>query len=328
MDSLAAVGMDSLDAVSAAQAGVVTRAQALRSGLTHDAVRARLRSGRWRRLSAGVHVTFTGDVARPTRRWAAVLGAGDGAVLSHQSAAEEVKLTDQVTGAIHVTIPAHRRLTPPPGVVVHRSAHLAERRHPTRLPPQTRVEHTVLDLATGSDNQDEAMAWIAAACSGRLTTPDRIARALCRRERVARRNEITALLDDAAAGCRSVLEWRYLRDVERAHGLPTAVRQFARLRRGGTLYDDVCYPGAGVRVELDGRAAHPTQARWRDFRRDNAAVAAGDVVLRYGSADVWERPCEVAAQVAAVLGRRGWSGGGHTCCSCTPKGYRVGPWIR
>lgn len=317
-----------MDEVSLAQGGVVTRAQALGAGLTRDAVKARLRSGRWRRLFPGVYITFTGDPTPATRRWAAVLGAGDGAVLSHRSAAEEVGLADPGSDAIHVTIPARRRLTPPPGVVVHRCAHLAERRHPTRRPPQTRVEDTVLDLAIESPTQDEAMAWIAAACSGRLTTPDRVARALRSRERVAGRRSLAALLDDAAAGCRSVLEWRYLRDVERAHGLPVAVRQSARPRRGGTFYDDVNYADHGVRVELDGRAAHPAQARWRDFRRDNAAVAAGDAVLRYGAADVWERPCEVAAQVAGVLRGRGWAGGEHACVSCTPKGYRVGAWIR
>jgi putative AbiEi antitoxin of type IV toxin-antitoxin system len=321
-------GME-LEEVSSRQGGVVTRAQALGAGLTDEAVKARLRSGRWRRLSTGVYATFTGDPPRAARRWAAVLAAGDGAVLSHRSAAEEVGLADRAFGAVHVTIPACRRLRrPPPGVVVHRSAHLAERRHPTRRPPQTRVEDTVLDLAIGARTQDEAMGWIAAACSSRLTTPDRVARALRSRGRVTGRRSLTALLDDAAAGCRSVLEWRYLRDVERPHGLPVAVRQSARPRPGGTFYDDVHYVDHGVRVELDGRAAHPTQARWRDFRRDNAAVVAGDVVLRYGSADVGERPCEVAAQVAGVLRGRGWAGAEHTCSSCTPKGYRVGAWIR
>jgi very-short-patch-repair endonuclease len=305
--------MDAVDEVSLAQGGLVTRAQALSAGMTRDAVKARLRSGRWRRLSPGVYATFTGNPAPSTRRWAAVLGAGEGAVLSHRSAAAEVGLADPGSDVIHITIPARRRLTPPPGVVVHRCARLAERRHPTRMPPQTRVEDTVLDLAIESSTQDEAMGWIAAACSSRLTTPDRVARALRLRKRVARRSELTALVDTAAAGCQSVLEWRYLRDVERAHGLPVAVRQCARPRRGGTFYDDVFYAGHRVRVELDGRAAHPSRARWRDFRRDNAAVAAGDAVLRYGSVDVWERPCEVAAQVGGVLRDRGCAGVERPC---------------
>ncbi|MGX6606919.1 type IV toxin-antitoxin system AbiEi family antitoxin domain-containing protein [Micromonosporaceae bacterium Da 78-11] len=302
-----------LEEISLRQGGIVTRAQALHSGLTRDAVRFRLRSGRWQRLSSGTYATFTGEVPRSAWRWAAVLGAGDGAVLSHRSAAEELKLADQGRGAIHVTIPLTRRIAAPPGVVVHRSAHLAERRHPSRLPPQTRVEETVLDLAIASRSDDEAMAWIASACSGRLTTPDRVARALRRRQRVARRRELAALVGDAAIGCWSVLEWHYLRDVERAHGLPTAIRQDERSRSGGSYFDDVFYAGLGLRLELDGRAAHPAEARWRDFRRDNAAVEAGDAVLRYGAADIRDRPCEIAAQVAEVLRHNGWPDLEHPC---------------
>ena len=61
-------------------------------------------------------------------------------------------------------------------------------------------------------------------------------------------------------------------------------------------------------VEPDGVAAHPGDLRWRDIRRDNAAVADGVITLRYGWADVTERRCQVAAQVADVLRRRGWTG--------------------
>ena len=68
-------------------------------------------------------------------------------------------------------------------------------------------------------------------------------------------------------------------------------------------------------VELDGRAAHPADEAFRDHRRDGAAVA-GDVVLRYGWRDVVDHPCQVAAEVAAVLQRRGWSG---TPLPCGPR---------
>jgi hypothetical protein len=58
----------------------------------------------------------------------------------------------------------------------------------------------------------------------------------------------------------SALEFRYVRDVERRHGLPTAIRQ-ARLTAGSrTRYLDNLYEEAGVAVELDGRVAHPAEA--------------------------------------------------------------------
>ncbi|HEV8527140.1 MAG TPA: hypothetical protein VGS60_06240, partial [Actinomycetes bacterium] len=50
---------------------------------------------------------------------------------------------------------------------------------------------------------------------------------------------------------------------------------------------------------------HRYAARFRDMRRDNAAVVRGEHPLRYGWFDVDERPCDVAAQVALVLARNG-----------------------
>lgn len=163
------------------------------------------------------------------------------------------------------------------------------------------------------------MGWIAAACGARLTTPERISGAMRRRGRVAGRPMLAGLLEDVAAGCMSVLERRYLHDVERPHGLPEPARQSQRPRGGGYWYDDVYYPDFRVRIELDGRAAHPAEQRWRDFRRDNSAVLSGDVVLRYGAADIRENPCGVAAQVAEVLRQRGWAGRRQRCqSSCRP----------
>jgi very-short-patch-repair endonuclease len=282
-------------------------------GMTVDAIRHRLASGRWQRLAPGTYATFTGEVPRAALRWAAVLRAGPGAILAHRSAAEEVGFPADDGGGIHVAIPTERRTGRLPGLIVHRSAYALARRHPTRLPPQTRVEETVIDLACGAAGLDDAMAWIATACGRRLTTPDRLARALSRRPRVSRRDELRELVGDAALGCHSVLEWRYLRDVERAHGLPAAERQDRRPRAGGTYYDDVRYAAYRVRVELDGQAAHGDGSRWRDFRRDNAAVQDGDVVLRYGYGDVVGRSCDVARQVAEVLRFSGWPDVPQSC---------------
>jgi very-short-patch-repair endonuclease len=68
-----------------------------------------------------------------------------------------------------------------------------------------------------------------------------------------------------------------------------------------------------VAVELDGQASHPDERRWLDTRRDNAAIADGIVTLRYGWADVTERPCETARQIATVLSSRGWRGTLRRC---------------
>ncbi|MEU8236693.1 type IV toxin-antitoxin system AbiEi family antitoxin domain-containing protein [Actinoplanes missouriensis] len=302
-----------IDEISRHQRGILTRAQALSSGMSPDHLRRLYTSGGWQRLHRGVYATFSGPVARPALRWAAVLAAGRGAMLSHRSAAEEAGLADDAPGPIHVLIPDERRVCPSGGLVVHRAKGTATRLHPVRLPPQTRVEDTVLDMASAARSEEEAMAWIAAACGRRLTTPARIAKALADRPRLLRRRDLTVLLGEAGAGVGSVLEWRYLRDVERAHALPPGARQQRRARAGGSWYDDVHYLEHGVRVELDGLAAHPPEGRGRDFRRENAAVRSGERVLRYGSLDIGEDPCRVAAQVAGVLRSRGWRGEPRRC---------------
>ena len=130
-------------------------------------------------------------------------------------------------------------------------------------------------------------------------------------------------LGDVEQGVRSNLEYRYVRDVERAHGLPRAERQVRVVRGGRVCYLDNLYRECLVGVELDGLVAHPPGERWRDFRRDNAGVADGIVTLRYGWADVTGRPCEVAGQVAAVLRRRGWAG---RALACGPSCAVPGPW--
>jgi hypothetical protein len=56
------------------QAGVVSRSQALSSGLTRGTIDARVTLGRWKQVYLGVYATFTGVIARDAWLWAA-LGA-------------------------------------------------------------------------------------------------------------------------------------------------------------------------------------------------------------------------------------------------------------
>jgi very-short-patch-repair endonuclease len=110
-----------------------------------------------------------------------------------------------------------------------------------------------------------------------------------------------------------VLEVRYVRDVERPHGLPRARRQVRVTRSSGHIYLDNLVKRYRICIELDGKAAHPVAERWRDIARDNVSAADGMITLRYGWSDVTQRPCQTAAQIAAVLGRRGWTGHATPC---------------
>ena len=97
------------------QVGVITRQQALRSGLSAGAIRWQLTRGWWRPIHPGVYATFSGPVGRDAQLWAAVLYAGKGAQLSHETAAEVNGLTERQSGLINASIPADRRVSPPIG---------------------------------------------------------------------------------------------------------------------------------------------------------------------------------------------------------------------
>ncbi len=290
------------------QQGILTRGQARQGGLTKDVIRSRVRQGRWQRVHAGVYAVFSGEPGRVAVLWAAVLRAGPGAMLSYHTAAELAALTDTPSMLIHVTIPDSRRIASIPGFVIHLSGRASQVRHPALTPARTRVEETVLDLTELAMTAETAYGWMTRALGRRLTTQARLRDAMALRHRLRWRRDLAEALAADWAGVHSGLEHRYLRDVERPHGLPPGTRQALARCAGHNEYRDVLYEEYGVAVELDGRAAHPGDLRWRDIRRDNSAATAGIVTLRYGWIDVSQRPCVVAAQVAQVLARRGYSG--------------------
>jgi predicted transcriptional regulator of viral defense system len=302
----------------AAQGHAIARRQSASSGLDPLAMRTRLGNGRWQRLQRGVYAAFSGEPARETVLWAALLRAGPDAALSHQTAAERHGLIDEPSSLISITVPAsrHPAQVKIPGVVVHRSDAILRTRHPAMLPPCTRVEDTVLDLIQIATTFDDAYAWICRAIGRRRTTADRIRIAMDARRKMRWRREISVALGDAEGGALSVLEYRYVHRVERPHGLPVARRQ-ARIRHGtGNRYLDNLYEGYEVCVELDGTVAHPADEQWRDKRRDNANTVEGLVTLRFGLLDLGERRCETAASVSTLLRRHGWAGLPHACGRC------------
>jgi hypothetical protein len=307
------------------QHGAIARWQAADVGLGLATIDALLRRGRWQPLYHGVYAAFTGEPPRACMLWAALLRAGRGAVLSHQTAAELDGLTDHPSRIIHVTVNPDRRvkihreepfrLRSP--IVTHRTNLIDVMRQPVRLPPRTRIEHTILDLTQLSASFDDAFGWLCKGCGRRLVTPERINAAMRQRSRVRWRGEILQALPLIATGVHSNLEHRYARDVEQAHRLPTARRQPRMTLLGSgaarSIYLDNEYEPFGVVVELDGRANHLVEDRWRDIHRDNSNARAGKVTLRFNYADVTRRPCQVAADVSGTLRWRGWAGQAGSC---------------
>jgi hypothetical protein len=196
------------------------------------------------------------------------------------------------------------------GVLIRRSRLLPTRVHPAQWPHRITAEHTVLDLAADA-GFDRLVDLTAKALDLRIATPESLQSALAER-RVAFSAELDEALRDVGAGAESPAEARYLRDVERAHGLPVGRRQVPI--DGGVGRRDVDYDEWEVIVEIDGRLGHTGwRARQREGRRDRKAATTGRLTVRCHWADLVPTGCELASDLALILRSRGWRGWPHRC---------------
>jgi len=178
-------------------------------------------------------------------------------------------------------------------------------------PPVTFLAQTVIDASLYLTD-DNIVAMITDVRA--LIDPGAIERALGKMRRHPKRALLMEIAADVADGLQSVLEFRYRRDVERAHQLPAAAHQ---ANPTGGAYIDNLYTAYGVIVELDGRQFHAGLAASGDSARDNKHLLLGLVTLRYNWTQVAYSPCSVAREVAAALRLGGWSGQIHRCPRCS-----------
>ncbi|GAA2467802.1 type IV toxin-antitoxin system AbiEi family antitoxin domain-containing protein [Terrabacter carboxydivorans] len=312
------------------QDGVFSRAQALECGLDDNDLERHLRRRRLARVHPGVFVDHTGIPTWSQRAWAAVLFhwpaalAGPSALRAHglrsanggelSSGFERwrPRLEPSAQDPIHVVVSASRRLRPPPGVAITRRTDFESQVQMHLSPPRLRLEEALLDVASSSGREADAVALLADACQEGATTAARLHETLSGRARLSRRRLLLSILDDVATGSMSVFERRYLHEVERAHGLPTARRQVRRVMRHGVTFRDVEHSDFGVVVELDGRLAHAGPRRWTDLERDVEAAVRGEATVRFGWLHIFE-PCRAGGAVGRLLRSRGWTGSVTAC---------------
>jgi hypothetical protein len=120
-------------AIAGRQHGVVTIEQLRVAGVSETAVRRAVEAGRLHRLHRGVYAVGHRSLSWRGRWLAAVLAAGEGAVLSHTSAVALWEFLRPIQGPVHVTVDAAVRRKQRPGIVVHHSRTLTRsditRRH-------------------------------------------------------------------------------------------------------------------------------------------------------------------------------------------------------
>jgi len=287
------------------QAGVIALKQ--REDVDFQAGAGRRWRRDWTRMLSGIYCLH--EPTWTSWCWAALLHAGPNSVVGGSSAAHLLGAVKEPPEQILVWHGNSGALKPigcdDTGVTFRRGGRLGRGE-----PPRTAIDVALLDLAD-EDTEDDTVAVVTRAFSQRLTTPARLTAAMTTRKRMKRRRLLTELCGEASKGVESVLEWRFLKIVVRAHGLPDPTLQKKLVR--GTRSDAV-WEEQGVVVELDGRLGH--ELAFRDMARDNRLAMSGLQTLRYGWHDVTQKPCEVAWQLSGVLQSRGWTGVRGRCVRC------------
>src|SRR3954453_13689622 len=129
-----------------ARFGLLTTTELLAAGLTASSISKRVARGAMRRWYPGVYSYGPGELSREGEWMAAVLAGGDGAVLSHRSAAALWELRRDRRVISEVLAPRGRR---PKGPVLVRSYRRLDPRDVTVRDgiPVTTVARTLVDLA-------------------------------------------------------------------------------------------------------------------------------------------------------------------------------------
>jgi very-short-patch-repair endonuclease len=230
---------------------------------------------------------------------AAVLACGEGAVLSHSSAAALWRIGHEQRGVVEVSLPSLSRRRRP-GLRIHRRPSLNLQRDITReygIPVTTPVQ-TLIDMSLRLDRLGvERM--INEADKYNLTHPPQLREALDARPGEAGVAKLRHILDRRTFRLtREELERRFL-PLARQAGLPTPLTgQFVN-----EFEVDFYWPDLGLVVETDGLRYHRTPAEQaRDRLRDQTHTAAGLTPLRFTHEQVRYEPEHVLAVLTATAG--------------------------
>ena len=280
--------------LGSARHGVVTRAQLLSAGITRREISARLQSGYLLREHRGVYRVGHRAPSTEARYLAAVLAAGEGALLSGRAAAHLLGILKGTGQAPEVTARTQRRIE---GVTTHRSRRLDPRDATVfKVIPVTTVPRTLVDIAA-----DLSLDALARACHEAgvryRTTPAQVEAVLARRPDNPGAKKLRRILHGDVQVTLSKLEAHFL-ELLRDAGLPLPVTN----RPASGRRVDCRWPEHRLTVELDGYRFHNSRHSWeQDHRREREARARGEDFRRYTYGDVFERPQLMLDEVCAFF---------------------------
>ncbi len=278
------------------QHGVLTRGDLLGLGFSAKGIKHRVASGRLHPVAAGIYAVGRPELT-PYGRWmAAVRACGDGAVLSHRSAAALWGIGREEPARIDVTILRRSRLRRR-GVKVRARPSLPDRsivrRHGLSV---TAPIQTLIDLATELREVRLERA-VNEADKLELVDPETLRGALEAYTGMPGVRSLRTLLDRHTFRLSdSDLEILF-RPLALAASLPLPLTKHWLLGYEADFY----FPDHGLIVETDGLRYHRTPSQQaRMARRDQVHTAAGLRVLRFTHWQIAHAPNEVTAVLVRI----------------------------
>lgn len=228
---------------------------------------------------------------------AAVLAGGEGAALSHRSAAALWEIGTEAPGRIDISVRRHCELRRP-GILFHGRASLRAEDILRRDDiPATSPSQTLLDLATELDLIPLERAVNDADKRG-LIDPEALREQLVRYGGQPGVRPLRHLLDKLFFQLSDSDLEIYFRRIVKAAKLPMPLSK----QRVNEFEVDFFWPELGLVVETDGLRYHRTpSAQLKDARRDRAHVMAGMTPLRFTHYEVRYEPARVRNSLATTI---------------------------
>jgi hypothetical protein len=239
------------------QDGIVTRQQALESGLSKAAIRHALgKNGAWQKIIPGVYATFSGPLQERHRVRAALLYAGDQAIVTGAYACRGYGMQYVPTKAgstLEILVPARVRRAP---------VEIANIRRVKSMPPARTLrgircappERAALDACRDVKSRRDVRAVLCEVVQRQLTNSARLAEEFGNVDRRGMAHARQAI-DDVVAGCRSAPECE-LRDLIRASTVLGEPVWNQPLPDDESLVPDGYYRAVRLALEVDSAEHH------------------------------------------------------------------------
>jgi hypothetical protein len=281
---------DALHRLAEPQHGHVARKQLLATGVSGSEIQHLVENGLLIRVHAGVYALGYRQRTPIAIAAAAVLACGEGALLSHDSAAALYGLREWPRVPDVTALAYHRR----PGIQVHRSRTLTKadvtRQHGIRVATAARA---ILDVA-GRLSDAELIQIVSDARRAGHLGPTALHRLLASNPRAAR------LIDPRQAPSESIFMAMFLLFLKR-YRLPIPLIEY--WFHGFRV--DAIYPAQRLIIELDSWEFHSNPLQFeQDRMRDAVAIKYRHDTLRITWKRMTEHPRQLAAEMRTLLAER------------------------